>query len=71
MSGSYRLQVRKRGGGGGATIDQSGGFTAEPGRPAELGTVSMGGDGGVYEARLSVDVGGRVTVCTERIGGSL
>ena len=70
MSGSYRLHVTKRGGGGSSDIEQSGDFSASPGRSSELGEVSLAG-GGFYDARLTVDLGGRILECRQRVGGSL
>lgn len=70
ISGSYRLRVTKRGGGGNAQIDQSGGFSASPGESHVLGTVSLAG-GGTYDALMTVDAGGQTVECKERVGGSL
>ena len=70
ISGSYRLRVTNRGGGGSSQIDQSGGFSASPGESNVLGNVSLAG-GGTYDARLTVDAGGRTIECNERVGGWL
>ncbi len=69
-SGTYRLVVRKTGGGGSADIDQSGEFASGDGGLRELSMVSLGGDGR-YTARLSVSAGGRTAECTRRVSGSL
>ncbi len=69
-SGSYRLVVRKTGGGSSANIDQSGEFALDAGGSRELATVSLGGDGR-YTARLSVSAGGRTVECTKHVGGAL
>lgn len=69
-SGSYRLSVAKSGGGGSASINQSGGFELRGGAPRVVSSVNLGGDGR-YTARLSVTADGRTVECTRRVGGSL
>jgi hypothetical protein len=69
--GSYRLRVSKTGGGGSSDISQSGEFSAGPGEPSTLGSVTLGGDGGSYVARLTVTWDGGSIECTERVGGTL
>jgi hypothetical protein len=69
-AGNYRLRIDKSGGGGNATIDQSGGFEANAGAPRVVSTVGLGADGR-YTARLSVSADGRTLECTRRVGGSL
>jgi hypothetical protein len=71
IEGSYLLRVSKSGGGGSSDINQSGDFSAGPGEPSTLGTVSLGGDGGSYVARLMVTWDGGSIECTERVGGTL
>ena len=69
-AGSYRLRVTKSGAAGSSDINQSGDFSAGPGEPGRLGTVTLGGDGGSYVARLTVTWDGGSIECTERIGGT-
>jgi hypothetical protein len=71
VEGSYQLRVSKTGGGGSSDINQSGDFSAGPGEPSTLGTVTLGGDGGSYIARLTVTWDGGAIECTERVGGTL
>jgi hypothetical protein len=71
VDGSYQLRVSKSGGGGSSNISQSGDFSAGPGVPSTLGTVTLGGDGGSYVARLTVMWDGGSIDCTERVGGTL
>jgi hypothetical protein len=71
VTGSYQLRVSKSGGGGSSDISQSGDFRAGPGEPSTLGTVTLGGDGGSYIARLTVTWDGGSIECTERVGGTL
>jgi hypothetical protein len=71
IEGSYQLRVSKSGGGGSSDINQSGGFSAGPDGPSTLGTVTLGGDGGAYVAKLTVTWHGGSTECTERVGGTL
>jgi hypothetical protein len=69
-TGSYRLRIAKTGGGGSASIDQSGGFEVSAGASRVVSTVSLGADGR-YTARLSVAADGRTVECTRRVGGWL
>lgn len=70
IEGSYHLTVSKSGGSGSSEINQSGGFSAGPGGPASLASVTLGG-GGSYIARLRVTWDGHSVECTERVRGSL
>jgi hypothetical protein len=71
IEGSYQLRVSKSGGGGSSNINQSGDFSAGPDEPSTLGTVTLGGDGGSYVARLKLTWDGGSIECAERIGGTL
>jgi hypothetical protein len=71
VEGSYRLRVTKSGGAGSSDINQSGDFSAGPGEPGRLGTVTLGGDAGSYVAKLTVTWHGGSIECTERVGGTL
>lgn len=64
VEGSYRMRVSST---SGSNINQSGGFSASPGSPGDLGLVSLGGSGS-YTARLEVSWDGGATTCTERGG---
>jgi hypothetical protein len=64
VEGSYRMRVSST---SGSNINQSGGFSAAPGSPGDLGIVSLGGSGS-YTARLEVSWDGGATTCTERGG---
>ena len=66
VSGSYRLRVKSSGASGSSSIDQGGDFTAGPGTPATLGTVTL--SGARFDASLTVTVDGRTTACTDGIG---
>ena len=65
VQGSYTFRVSKSGGSGSSDINQSGDFSAAPGAPGSLGTVSLGG-GGSYRARLEVTTDGGSASCSER-----
>lgn len=67
LTGSYQLRVS----GPGTNISQGGPFDAAAGRPATLGSVTLGGTGGSYDVRLDVEAGGASTSCSQRIGGWL
>jgi hypothetical protein len=71
VMGSYQLRVSKTGGGGSSDINQSGEFSAGPGGPSTLSTVTLGGDGGSYVARLTVTWDGGTIECTERVRSTL
>ena len=71
VEGSYHLRVSKSGGAGSSDINQSGDFSAGPGKPNTLGTVMLGADGGSYTARLTVTWDGGSIECTERVRGTL
>jgi hypothetical protein len=68
--GEYRFRVTKRGGGG-ANIDQSGLFHTDRGRRQRVGQITLGADGGRYDARLEITHDGETISCSERIGGWL
>ena len=70
VEGSYNLSVKKSGGAGQSNIKQSGAFTATPGTPASVGTVTLGGEG-TYSATLSIAGDGTTWECTKRVGGAL
>jgi hypothetical protein len=67
VEGSYQLRVSKSGGAGSSGINQSGDFSAGPGEPGRLGTVTLGGDNGSYVAKLTVTWNGGSIECTERV----
>lgn len=71
VQGSYTFRISKSGGAGHSDIDQSGDFNAGPDRAATLGTVTLGGDGGTYVAKLKVTAEGRTIECSKRVGGTL
>jgi hypothetical protein len=71
VMGSYQLRVSKTGDGGSSDINQSGEFSAGPGGPSTLSTVTLGGDGGSYVARLTVTWDGGTIECTERVRSAL
>lgn len=70
VSGTYSFHVESAGGAGGTNIEQSGEFSAASGRPATLGTVTLGGNGAIYDAKLKITVGDKSISCAERIGGA-
>lgn len=61
VTGSYALRVRS----GGVAIDQGGDFAAAPGETVTLGEAMLGAAPGL-DARLTLTVGGRETVCPLR-----
>lgn len=63
LSGFYTLQITKSGGGGSSDISQSGDFSADGRKPARLGSVALGGDGGRFEAILTVEADGVSAKC--------
>lgn len=67
VSGSYSFKVVSAGGGGRSNISQGGEFTAAPGAPATLGTVTLGQRGATFDAQLEVMSGGKRISCSERI----
>lgn len=67
LSGSYQLRVS----GPGTSINQGGEFDAASGRPATLGSVTLGGSARSYDVRLEVRAGGHTVSCAERIGRSI
>ncbi len=71
IQGSYQFRVSKQGGSGSSDIGQSGEFSAGPGAATTLGTVTLGGNGGTYIAKLKVTSDGRTIECSERVGGAL
>jgi hypothetical protein len=70
LSGTYSFHVESAGRTGGTNIEQGGAFSAAPGRPATLGTVTLDAKGGIYDAKLEVTVGGKSIGCAERVGGA-
>jgi hypothetical protein len=71
LSGSYLFRVTSSGGAGSSNIQQGGMFSAEPDRPATLGTVMLGNSGGTYNASLEIQSNGTTVACSERIGGAI
>lgn len=68
VSGSYTFRVESGGSSGRSNIKQGGDFSAAPGTPAQLGQVTLGGSGSVFDATLEVDTpDGRLT-CSKRAG---
>ncbi len=68
VSGRYTLDVEGAGRGGGTQLSQGGPFTAEPGRALTLGSVTLSGQGALYDVSLDVTVGVRTVSCDERVG---
>lgn len=68
VRGSYRLAIASQGGGGSATINQSGDFEARPGTPALLGQTTLGGGAAGYRADLEILVDGLRLRCLEQTG---
>ncbi len=66
VHGSYRLRIKSSGASGSSNIEQGGEFTAGPGSPATLGTVTLSGPR--LDADLIVNVGGRAIACTDHVG---
>lgn len=64
-AGTYRLAISRAGSGNRAMIQQSGDFRAGPGRPAILGSATLGGDPAAYRAELEVRADGRRLSCSE------
>ncbi|MGX7873451.1 curli-like amyloid fiber formation chaperone CsgH [Mesorhizobium sp. ORM6] len=69
MSGTYSFHVESAGRTGGTNIEQGGPFSAAPGKPAALGTVTLNAKDAVYDARLEITVDGKSIGCAERVGG--
>lgn len=67
ISGTYRLEIRRKGAGGQAMITQSGDFTAAPGATARLGGATLGGDRALYEAELELRWNGQRTRCSDAL----
>lgn len=57
LEGTYALDIRQRGGGGSATIRQSGEFEAAPGKPVLLAETTLGGPRRSIEAELTLTSG--------------
>jgi len=70
VSGGYSFHVEGGGGSGNSDVQQSGTFSATPGRPATLGTVTLEANGTVYNADLDIRVGGNRVSCDERVDGA-
>lgn len=68
--GGYRLTIHRSGASGAALINQSGRFSAAPGRPAELGRATLGGDPAQYRATLELDWQGRTLTCSDTRGSA-
>jgi len=68
--GTYSFHVRSAGRAGGTVIEQGGAFSAAPGRPATLGTVTLDAKSAIYDAKLEVTVDGKSVGCADRIGGA-
>lgn len=71
IQGSYQLHVSKSAGAGNSDITQSGDFTAAADAQTSLGVVTLGGDGGSYDAKLKVTSQGRSYDCSRRVRGVL
>jgi hypothetical protein len=71
LAGDYTFSVKSAGRSGGADIQQGGDFEADPGEPALLGQVMLGGSGAIYDATLVVKAGGKTWRCKERVGGKI
>jgi hypothetical protein len=69
LTGSYLFRVTSSGGAGSSNIQQGGMFSAEPDRPATLGTVMLGNSGGTYSASLEIQSNGTTVACSEKVGG--
>jgi len=67
VSGRYALRVS----GAGTDIRQGGSFSAAPGRPATLGTVSLGSRQLAARAALDLTVDGRTLTCRSGAAGGL
>lgn len=63
VSGAYALSIRQSGSAGQAMIDQSGDFTAGPGRTVTLGEAVLGGAPAGYRAELELTVNGQRLRC--------
>ncbi|WVT76562.1 curli-like amyloid fiber formation chaperone CsgH (plasmid) [Sinorhizobium chiapasense] len=70
VSGGYSFHVEGADGNGNSDVEQSGTFSATPGRPATLGTVTLEANGTVYDADLDIRVGGKKVSCDERVSGA-
>jgi len=69
VSGRYELSVEQDGYSGHSMINQSGGFEAIADTPAQLGVVTIGGEGASYTAKLKVHADGETFTCAKRVGG--
>jgi len=69
VAGRYELSVEQDGFSGHSMINQAGGFQAVPETPAELGVVTIGGNGASYTAKLKVHADGETFTCAKRVGG--
>jgi hypothetical protein len=70
ISGTYRLTVIGSAKGSKTQIAQASEFSSAPGRPAELGTVTVPRSG-IYTAKLAVEADGQRRECVEQIGGRI
>ncbi|WP_127145632.1 curli-like amyloid fiber formation chaperone CsgH [Pelagibacterium montanilacus] len=66
--GTYRLEVESVGGPNRSTISQGGEFSAGPDEAVTLGSVNLGGQGATYDARLSIEIGGKSYACSGKVG---
>jgi hypothetical protein len=69
IEGAYRLRVSQAGGAGSSDIHQSGDFSAGPGAPSTLATITLGR--GSYSAQLRVTWTGGSIECSGHVGGAL
>ncbi|TWD51102.1 hypothetical protein FB480_10564 [Agrobacterium vitis] len=70
VNGNYTFHVSSTGASNGTNIDQSGAFSASPGKPATLGSVMLDASGATYKATLELTVDKKTVRCTKRIGDS-
>jgi len=63
VAGAYALRIRQHSAAGQAMIDQSGDFTAAPGRTVTLGQAVLGGPASRYHAELDLNVDGQRLRC--------
>jgi hypothetical protein len=66
-SGTYRFEISGGSNGGSSTIRQGGEFSAGTGETATLGQVTLGANGARYDAKLTINAGGKALTCSERI----
>lgn len=71
VSGSYQFRVKSSGASGRSNLDQGGDFTAGPGNPATLGSITLDTRGARYDASLTVTLNGKTIECADRTGGAI